>query len=167
MLLFGLAPVLRTGADGDSGDLRHGARAMGGKERVRGALVVAEVVASIVLLVVTGLLMRALWTIQARDPGFRPENVVTLRTTLPWPKYEVTARRADFYSRVIEQVRRLPGVSRRRLHQLSTDGHARRDLAGRSRGPACRSATAQQSVSLRFVTPGFFDSLGIPLRDRT
>ena len=108
VLLFGLAPVLRTGADGDSGDLRHGARAVGGKERIRGALVVAEVVASIVLLVVTGLLMRALWTIQARDPGFRPDKVLTLRTTLPWPKYEVTARRSDFYRRVIEQVRAAP-----------------------------------------------------------
>ena len=85
VLVFGLAPVLRTGADGEIADLRHGARAIGGKERVRGALVIAEVVASIVLLVVTGLLMRALWTIQARDPGFRPGNVVTLRTTLPWP----------------------------------------------------------------------------------
>ena len=163
VLLFGLAPVLRTGADGDSGDLRHGARAVGGKERVRGALVVAEVVASIVLLVVTGLLMRALWTIQARDPGFRPDKVLTLRTTLPWPKYEATARRTDFYGRVIEQVRRLPGVSDAAyisfLPMVMRGGIWPVEVEGQR-----AERTAQQSVSLRFVTPGLFDSLGIPLR---
>jgi predicted permease len=163
VLLFGLAPVLRTGAEGESGDLRHSARAVGGKERVRGALVVAEVVASIILLVVTGLLMRALWTIQARDPGFRPENVVTLRTTLPWPKYEATARRADFYSRVTEQVRQLPGVSNAAyisfLPMVMRGGIWSVEVEGQR-----PERSAQQSVSLRFVTPGLFASLGIPVR---
>ncbi|MEP6593133.1 MAG: ABC transporter permease, partial [Acidobacteriota bacterium] len=110
-LAFGLAPVMRGGAIADVSALGHGARTVGGRHRLRDTLVIGEVVASLVLLVVTGLLMRALWTIQTTDPGFRPADVVTMRTTLPWPKYSPTAKRADFYARVLEQVRALPGVS--------------------------------------------------------
>src|SRR5437899_816008 len=77
---FGLAPVARAG-DADLSGLREGARAGGGrKERLRSALVVAEIVASVVLLVSAGLLMRALWTIQARDPGFKADGVLTMGT---------------------------------------------------------------------------------------
>ena len=60
-LAFGLAPVLRVGGEADLGGLREGARSGGGqKEGVRSALVVVEIVASVVLLVSAGLLMRAL-----------------------------------------------------------------------------------------------------------
>ena len=55
--------------------------------------------------------MRALWKLQATDPGFRAEGVLTLRTALPMPKYETTARRAEFYTRVLSGARGLPGVS--------------------------------------------------------
>src|SRR4030095_14352538 len=78
---FGLAPVLRVGGAPDLEGLRETTRGGGGrKERLRSALVVAEIVASIVLLVSAGLLMRALWAIQATDPGFRAERVLTLQT---------------------------------------------------------------------------------------
>ena len=87
-IAFGLAPVLRAGGSPDLDGLREGARSGGGqKERLRSALVVAEIVASVVLLVSAGLLIRALLTVQAIDPGFKPEGVLTLRTELPLPEY--------------------------------------------------------------------------------
>jgi putative ABC transport system permease protein len=162
-LAFGLAPMLHTVSDVDVRGLREGTRAIGGnKERLRGALVVGEVVASIVLLVVTGLLVRALWTIQATDPGFRAEGVLTLRTPLPIPKYAATARRADFYNRVLDQVRALPGVTsaayissvpmawRGGIWPVGLKGEVleRRDT---------------NTASMRFTTPGFFASLKIPV----
>src|SRR5438552_4582735 len=68
-IAFGLAPVVRVGGQADLAGLREGARAGGGqKERLRSALVVAEIVASVVLLVSAGLLMRALWTPRSRGP---------------------------------------------------------------------------------------------------
>src|SRR5207247_958277 len=85
---FGLAPVVRVGASPDLEGLREGARAGGGrKERLRAALVVTEIVASVVLLVSSGLLIRALLAVQAIDPGFEPQGVLTMRTELPMPEY--------------------------------------------------------------------------------
>ena len=117
-LVFGLAPHRAVSGDTDPRGLREDVRSGGGrKERLRSALVVVEVVASIVLLISCGLLMRAIWNVQARDPGFRAEGVLTLRTALRCREYDETARRTAFYSRVLDQRR---GASRRlacRLHQ--------------------------------------------------
>jgi putative ABC transport system permease protein len=163
-LAFGLAPMMRTGADSDLRGLREGARAIGGRrERLRGALVIAEVVASVVLLVATGLLVRALWTIQGTSPGFRTEGILTLRTELPLPKYDPTARRADFYSRVIDQVRAVPGVTDAAfisfLPMVMGGGIWPVGLPGE---PVERKAN--HTASMRFVTPGFFTALDVPLR---
>lgn len=98
-----------TGLEG----LREGARGGGGpKQRLRSALVVAEVTASVVLLISAGLLLRALWRIEAVDPGFRSEGVLTLRTALPLPQYDSTARRIAFYRQVVSGLEALPGVER-------------------------------------------------------
>ena len=56
-------------------------------------------------------LLRALWRVEGVDPGFRAEGVVTVRTALPLPRYSATATRAQFYDRVLSEVRALPGVS--------------------------------------------------------
>ncbi|MFI4945466.1 MAG: ABC transporter permease [Burkholderiales bacterium] len=84
---FGLAPVLRGLGDRTAAALREGSRSVvAGRERLRGALVVAEIAVSVLLLVSSGLLIRALLRVQATNPGFEPAGVVTLRTTLPMPK---------------------------------------------------------------------------------
>src|SRR6185295_14650614 len=100
---FGVVPALRACGRADASGLQEGSRAgIGGRrERVRSALVVAEVTACVVLLVSCGLLLRALWRVQAVDPGFRAEGVLTLRTALPLPRYEATTSRAQFYARVL------------------------------------------------------------------
>ncbi len=133
------------------------------KERLRSALVVVEMMASVVLLVSAGLLVRALWRIQATEPGFRAEGVLTMRTALPMPKYEKTASREEFYRHVLSEVRRLPDVEnaayisflpmvlRGGIWPVSVDG----DVAERSE---------LHTASSRFVTPGFFATMGIPLQ---
>src|SRR3984957_1183875 len=105
-IAFGVGPAWRMGRGSDLSGLREGSRAGGGrKERLRSALVMAEVMASVVLLVSAGLLMRALWRVQATDPGFRSDGVLTLRTALPTPKYETEAARDRFYASVLSEVR--------------------------------------------------------------
>ena len=110
---FGVLPALKACGDGSSDALQEGPRGGSSRrtERTRSALVVAEVTASVILLIGAGLLLRALWRLQATDPGFRTEGVLTLRTALPMPKYETTQRRARFYDDVLSQVRAVPGVS--------------------------------------------------------
>ena len=104
---LGVLPAARACDPARVGGLQEGSRAgVGGRrERVRSALVVAEVTASVVLLVSCGLLLRALWRVQAVDPGFRADGVLTLRTALPLPRYAPTAARAQFYARAVGRSR--------------------------------------------------------------
>jgi predicted permease len=130
---------------------------------VRSLLVAAEVTGSVVLLVSAGLLIRALWRIQAVDPGFRPEHVLTLRTSLPMPKYQRATDRQPFYTHVLSEAQRLPGVAGAAyisfLPIVMRGGIWPVDIKSRPVEPANR-----QTASLRFVTPGFFSVMGIPVR---
>jgi predicted permease len=161
-ITFGLAPMAKTGGASDVRGLREGARAVGGrKERLRGALVIAEVIASVVLLVATGLLVRALWTIQNRDPGFQPDAVLTMKIDLG-SKYVVTSRRADYYDRVVEQIRGLPGVT----NAAYTSGLPM--VWGGGIWPVGINGVELErrddnTASMRFVTPGYFATLKIPI----
>jgi putative ABC transport system permease protein len=158
---FGLAPALRASGQADLRDLREGGRSGGGrKEHLRSALVVAEIVASVVLLVSAGLLMRALWTLRAADPGFRPEGVLTLRTSLALPKYGPVAARDAFYTRVLAEVRALPGVT----HAAYITG-VPMTMWGGLWGVTVKDRPQGEhtNASLRYLTPGYFSAMGIPL----
>jgi len=163
-IVFGIVPALRVLRGADSAGLREGSRAgVGGRgEWLRSVLVVAEVAGSVVLLVCCGLLIRAMWRIEAVDPGFRAENVLTLRTALPMPKYERTSARAQFYQRVLGEVRRLPGVTAAAytssVPMVLRGGVWPVEVEGRPLPPAER-----QNASLRYITPGYFATLGVPL----
>ena len=162
---FGVLPALRACRHSDFSALREGTRAGGGhKERLRSLLVVAEVTASVVLLVAAGLLVRALWRIEATDPGFRTGGVLTLRTALPLPKYNETARRAGFYTQVLSGVRALPGVSSAAyisfLPMVMRGGIWPVIVDGKS---VETQRSGAHTASLRYVTPGFFATMGIPL----
>jgi predicted permease len=166
VITFGVVPALRICSRADASALREGARSGMGerRDRLRSALVIAEVTASVILLISSGLLIRALWRIQAIDPGFSAENVMTMQTPLTWPKYERTAQRVDFYARVLSGVRAMPDVSnaayitglpmvmRGNIWPILQEG-------GIERNPG-----ESEVASVRFVTPGFFDTLRIPLK---
>jgi putative ABC transport system permease protein len=166
---FGLAPVLRAGASPDLEGLREGSRSGGGqKERLRSALVVSEIVASVVLLVSAGLLIRALLTVQGVDPGFNPEGVLTMRTELPAPEYGRVITREAFYSRVLQEIRALPGVvsagyvsflpmssMRGGIWPVSVPGDA---------DAARNTPRASNVAAIRYVTPGYFDAMAISLK---
>ncbi|HKQ61735.1 MAG TPA: ABC transporter permease [Candidatus Polarisedimenticolaceae bacterium] len=162
-VLFGVAPALKACRAAAADGLRESTRAGGGrKQRLRSMLVVAEVAASVTLLVSAGLLLRAMWRLQAVDPGFRSDHVLTLRTALPLPKYAATATRHDFYTRVLSAVRELPGVRHTAyitgLPMVMSGGLRSVSVGGREADPQ-----GGDLASLRYVTPGFFATLGIPL----
>lgn len=163
-LAFGLAPALRAGRSNALDALRSGTRTGGGRtQRLRAALVIVEVAASVVLLITSGLLIRAVWRIQAIDPGFTADNVLTLRTTLPLPKYESTARRTQFYDRVLHEVHALPGVQSAAyitgLPMVQRGGIWPVSITGEE---VLRNKS--NTVSVRFITPRYFATLGIPMR---
>ena len=159
---FGLFPALRAGRTGFDA-LRDGARTGGGaKQRVRATLVMVEVAISVLLLISSGLLIRAVWRVQAVDPGFKTENVLTLRTALPRPKYDDPVRRTQFYDRVLENVRALPGVQSAGfisgLPLVVTGLITGVEIPGQN----MRNYRVN-GVSHRWITPGYFRTMGIPL----
>ena len=165
-IAFGLAPVLRVRGAADFEGLREGSRAGGGrKERFRSGLVVAEIAASVALLVCAGLLIRALFTVRATDPGFNPEGVLSVRTQLPLSAYRTMAARDALYTRVREEVQALPGVTSAGFISYLPISSFRGGVFPVTSGDiASTGLTANNIASLRFVTPGFFQTLGIPLK---
>ncbi len=161
---FGLIPALRGRRRQIAAELHEGGRSgIGGRrQRLRQALVVVEVAGSVVLLVGFGLLTRALWRIQAVDPGFRADHVLTLRTSLPMPQYDQPEARDPFYRHVLDGAQRLPGVTAAAYISFLPIVHGGGiwpvEIAGHPEDIARR-----RTASLRFVTPGFFDALRIPL----
>ena len=113
-LLFGLIPVLRFGEPSVAALKEGGRSASEGptRHRARNTLVVAEIALALVLLVVSGLMIRSFQALRAVDPGFRdPEQVQTFRIAVP----EAVAADADatirLYQQISEQLTRVPGVS--------------------------------------------------------
>jgi predicted permease len=161
---FGLLPAFRAGDRNGFDALREGARTGGAsRQRLRQLLVSLEVAMSVLLLVSAGLLIRAVWRVQSVEPGFTAERVVTIRTALPRPKYDLTPRRLQFYDRVLTGVRALPGVESAAyitgLPMVLTGRITGVTIPGREVSETFRSDVA----SIRFVTPEYFHTMGIPL----
>lgn len=160
----GLAPALRlSGRTGFEG-LREGARSGGSrKQRLRSVLVAVEIATSVILLISSGLLIRAVWRVQSVSPGFLPQSVITMRTALPRPKYDNTIRRVQFYDRVLTDVRALPGVQSAAyisgLPMVMTGRITGVVIPGREVSATFRNEVA----SIRFVTPQYFRTMEIPL----
>lgn len=113
-ILFGTLPAfILSGADLSNALQQGGRAAIGGSTRLRKMLIVSEVALAVVLLVGAGLLTRTLWALAHVPLGFRPEGVMTLRTSLPVSQdspYGTFPARARFYRGVLDRVEGIPGV---------------------------------------------------------
>jgi len=111
--IFGLAPIVPLLVSGISVSLKDAAgstTAAGGAQLFRRALVVGELAMALVLLIGCGLMLRAFWKLQEVHTGMSPENVVTMRVSLPSGTYSDNAKIAAFWDRLDERITHLPGV---------------------------------------------------------
>jgi predicted permease len=163
-LLFGLAPAIQL-ARADAAPALQGGRAApgGAQQRMRRALVIAEVGLAFVLVVTGGLLLRSFESLLRLDPGFRPDGVLTAVVNLPPARYADTAAASAFFDRLVEQVRRLPGVTAAGLGSdlpwTGYDENTSFGIVGRS-----FSDLETPEARYHFLTPGFVGALGVPLR---
>jgi putative ABC transport system permease protein len=161
---FGVLPALRAARRTESAELREGARSGTDRAstRLRDGLVMLQVAMSIVLLVGTGLLIRALVRVQATPSGFSSDRVVTARTFLSWSKYGEQAPRTEFYRRVLADVAALPGVTAvaytSYLPFTFRGGVWEVAIPGRVLPPG-----RTENASSRIVTPLYFRAMNIPL----
>ena len=108
--IFGLAPALQATRPGVSQALRE-TSAQGGasRTRLRSVLVVAQIAISLVVLISAGLVVRTLLQLQTMNPGFDPQNALTMSFDLGLQGYD-RQRGQQFYRQLSERVRALPGV---------------------------------------------------------
>jgi len=166
VLLFGAGPAF-VAARRDFGAAfgravgAHGAT----MRRLRTALIVAEIALTVVLLAGAGLLLRSYAAVLAVDPGFKAEGLLLAETVLPIPRYPDAPDRDAFYKRVLENVRALPGVESAGYTNYAPlmfmGGRALVLVEGRPRPEG--SAIAQNIVANRSASPGYFETLGVPL----
>ena len=131
--------------------------------RTRSVLVVAEVALSLMLLIGAGLMIRSLYNLQSADMGMDPRNVLTAALNLPESRYDTPEKMTQFYDRVLERVRTLPGVEGASLTAsvpLSGDaGNWPIAIEGRPTPPASQQPTVMGVIA----SPGFLQTLRIGL----
>ena len=166
-LLFGLAPALYASKVELVETLKQGGRrtvAGGGAARFRGALVVAEIALAVTLVSVSGLLMKSLAALQTVALGFRPENVLVMRATVPGSLAAATPRARQFFGEMLSQIHKLPGVLAAGA-TMAPPGSI--DSSGGyfiDRLPANPDWTHAPEAVLSIVAPGTFAALGIPVK---
>ena len=110
-IVFGLAPALQVSKPNLNNSLKEGTRGTTGTtHRLRSSLVVFEVALSLMLLVGAGLLTRSFLSLLKTDPGFNPDNVLTMNLVLPRAKYKDEPACAAFYNDLVQRVKAQPGV---------------------------------------------------------
>ena len=147
-ILFGIAPALRF----PSGTLAGGWRSIGpARGGLRSVLVAAQVAASLVLLTGAGLTLRSLWKLAAVPLGMETEHVVTAHFVLGRQLYQRDVDQLAFFNRLEQRLQILPGAQATAItDSLPPIGGTRPD-------------GTVGMVSWRYVTPGYFAALGIPI----
>ena len=164
--LFGLLPILsRADANAHGGTLRESGRlASGGRgARVtRNALVMVQLALAVALLASSGLLLRSFAKILGQNPGFDASGVLTAAISLPETKYADEAAQARVFRRMIDEVKRLPGVTAAGLTTTlpfsGTNAGQMFRIVGRP------SDGVNRHAALRRVDEGYFAAMGIPLK---
>lgn len=165
-VLFGLVPAIHAAKTNLGQMLRESTRGSSGRRatrRTRAMLVITEMALAVVLLVGAGLLARTFVALTRVDPGYRPENVVTMSVALPNAKYPWDQQAINFSHQLLEELQRLPEVQAVALafgRPLSDIGMR----VGFERDDRPPSTPDHRLVAdVRVVTPGFFPTLRIPI----
>lgn len=174
----GLGLLSRLQSSGNSGDnlgaLRDGGRGLTGsrrQQRMRGALVIGQMVLAVVLLAAAGLLVRSFEQLRRVQPGLDPAGVLTFTVTLPRSQYATVETAAAFHEAFSARLAALPGVtavgaaSKLPLHDYGAGctgvAPERRPTASGADGSRGRC------VPVTTFTPGYFAAMGIPVEGRS
>lgn len=164
-IVFGLVPAIQGSKIDVQEALKEGGNA-GTSPRsnwLRNGLAVLEIASALVLLIGAGLLIKSFIRLQQVESGLRPENVLTMRITLPTTKYTTSQQAASFYQQVLERVSTLPGVEAAGIinllpiQQYGTNGTV--TIEGLPPDPAGLGPL----VEFRAASPDYFRTVGVNL----
>ncbi|HEV7475790.1 MAG TPA: ABC transporter permease [Pyrinomonadaceae bacterium] len=163
-LLFGLVPALQAGVVDVHETLKETGRGTSRRHWLRSSLVVVEVGTTLVLLIGAGLMIRSFYRLQKVNPGFSYEHLTSFSVSLPEKKYKTNIQQEDFYKRLLENMRNLPGVEATAAASglpLGNNGwQTSFTVDGRPLPP--RNQVPLMEACL--VTPDYFKAMNIPLK---
>ncbi len=170
-IAFGLAPAWSASrtdlnaalrASGEAAHMGIPRRAMAAFS-LRGALVAGQIALSVVLLIGAALLVESIAHLRSVDLGFDPSHLLTFRVTLPPLRYDTDPKRSDFSENLIRALEQFPGVR-------SGAGASVLPMMPEPGTPVQNAALPLLKLNERpieqitAVTPGYFRTLGIPLK---
>lgn len=158
-ILAGLVPALRLSKESVGMLVRSGNRIGSDRSqhRLRGAFIVAQFALALVLVVTSGLLLRALAGLRNADLGFNPDQILTTELDPSPGRYEHRNVLADFYTPMLEKVQAIPGVKAAGVIQVlpiqSWGFNSDMEIVGQ---PPAPPPNVERLAELRFVTPGYY-----------
>ena len=163
-ILFGLLPVLRTSASLVDA-LRPGDRGSTGRHGLsRGLLIAGEIAIAVVVLFLSTLVIRSFQKLLAVDLGFRTDHLLSLEITLPTPRYSDDGPETNrFFEELLDRIAQSPGI-------LSAGSTTQLPLTPSKvmtrflvEGAPPLAPGAFPAAQIRYVSPGFFHTMGLGL----
>ena len=166
-VLAGLAPAFAASRIA-LGPSRSGTRGTADRSAagLRNTLVMAEIALALVLLVGAGLMVRSMAALDRQDLGFEAEDLFTVRVDPPYWSYQKIEQTTPFYERALANLAQLPGVrgvaANQNLPLAGLDENTKRVVT--LGGQAMSEQESNPFIHLQSVSPGYFEVMGIPLR---
>jgi putative ABC transport system permease protein len=162
--LFGILPALHTSRF----DLRRSLYATrggdAGRERVRAALIAAQVALAVALLTTAGLIGRSFLHVLGVHPGFRSESVLAMDLRLPAGRYQRASSQIALFHQVLERIEALPSVRNAGAISFLPLGGGQNNGRFIVEGAPEVAPGSEPTAERRHVTPGYFAAMGIPVR---
>ena len=164
-LIFGLTPAVQTSRFDIRQGLKDGsphASQGRGKRRLVNILAIGELALSLMLLIASGLLMKSFWGLLKTHPGFRADNMLSLRLSLSGNEYASAERRLSFFQQVQDEVSRLPGVQAAGWVDFKP-GNGARGWSFYPEGQPEPAMDKAPDANVVVASPGYLEALAIPL----
>ena len=165
-IIFGLAPAFQAARTNLNDVLKEAGR--GGTDTskrltLRNLLVVSEFALSLVLLIGAGLMIKSLLRLQEVKPGFDSNKLLTMRIALPSPKYEKFDQSHAFFEQLFDRLQARPDVKSVGAINLLPFGGGGGDRSFSIEDQPAAPGQLRPDEQVRFVTPNYFSTMGIPL----
>jgi putative ABC transport system permease protein len=166
-IIFGLAPALQASRIDLNGGLKEGGgKGSGGSrnKRLRSLMMVSEIALSFMLLVGAGLLIKSFMRLRDVSPGFTPDNVLTMRVSLPSAKYPEGEPRVQLLRQTLESLKTLPGIrSSGAVLSLPLGGDTFNVWRAYIREGRPASPEESDNAAYLVTTPDYFQTLQVSL----
>ena len=166
-VVFGLVPALSSSRLDMNEVLKEGGRGAAGgrlRQRVRSVLVVSEVALALMLLIGAGLLIKGFWRLRSVEPGFKPENLLTMRLELPETRYKEIPAQTQFRQGLLERLNALPGVEAAMVSELPMSGdQLTHNFVIDGRPPV--AVGSEPELNTRTVAGDYFRAMNIPVME--